>query len=205
MKEKDSIVKEILREWGVGAFFTVPLLPLEILLYRSIKEGDATLGMISACALAFVILAISISVWIKTHEWACVGGCILLGSTFVVPIISIYCLMVWLWVTKIRGVSLLHWVSIIMLLIALIVDADEYYIVLRFVISAVCALLVIFLTMQDRQKWGINKKWIVGLIITFIIYNPAMLVRLSKELWCLLDIAVAIFMFYQGRDCKDNV
>ena len=76
--------------------------------------------------------------------------------------------------------------SIIMLLLAIPPMPYGYYSLLRLIICGTAIYLTWFAKVIDRQGW----MWTMGFIA--LLFNPIIPVHLNKDLWCLIDLVVAI-------------
>jgi uncharacterized membrane protein YhaH (DUF805 family) len=64
-----------------------------------------------------------------------------------------------------------------------------YYILLRIVLSASCAYLVLRAADLDKTPW----LWILG--VTAVVYNPIIPVHLTREIWSVVNVATIVLLF----------
>lgn len=66
---------------------------------------------------------------------------------------------------------------------------------LRVVVCAACA----FLAVAEHEAGG-KGGWKIGLIITALAFNPLVPLSLTREVWAVLNVAVAIFLLGHLRE-----
>ena len=91
------------------------------------------------------------------------------------------------------SLKLLMIVSSAMLLVAVLPLPIEYYTPLRFVVFGTSAYAALCYLKKDQ----------IGVFVSFLLmaalWNPLMPVYLDKAMWVVLDIAAAVFIFFQSR------
>jgi len=96
-------------------------------------------------------------------------------------------------ITEEPALKFLMIISSVMLLIAALPLPIEYYTPLRFVVCGTSAYAALCYLKKDQ----------IGVFISFLLmaalWNPLMPVYLDKAMWVVLDIAAAIFIFFQSR------
>lgn len=85
-------------------------------------------------------------------------------------------------------------ISAILLFVALGKHSYSYYVYLRFIICGVSIYGIYF----SRKLQNINWAWTFGIVA--ILFNPIVPIHLNRDLWAIIDVAVAvIFLFSINR------
>ena len=81
-------------------------------------------------------------------------------------------------------------IGIIVLLGALGNHPYSYYTLLRFVVCGVNAYGAYFAKEIDKIGWA----WALGIIA--VIFNPIFPIHLDRDTWVIIEVGVAVFMFF---------
>lgn len=85
-------------------------------------------------------------------------------------------------------------ISAILLFVALGKHSYSYYVYLRFIICGVSIYGIYF----SRKLQNINWAWTFGIVA--VLFNPIVPIHLNRDLWAIIDVAVAvIFLFSINR------